>query len=110
MPSPSPDHDSPADALSRAGQAYRRQQAAGTLPTADLLTRQALQLDLKIVMPTTPSKPLSTLSVPSPRMTVRRATRASISSRPKVSTAQALKGYDYLRSHSSRKVSANSPA
>ena len=58
-------------------------------------------------MPPTQSKPLCALSVPSPRIQVKKATLDSILSRPKVSTAQALRGYDYLKSHSSRKVSAS---
>jgi hypothetical protein len=37
----------------------------------------------------------------------RKATLASILSRPKLTTEQALEGYDYLKSHSSRKASRN---
>jgi hypothetical protein len=50
----------------------------------------------------TPSKPLFSIIVPQPKSPVRKATVASVSGRPKVTTAQALKGYDYLKSHSSR--------
>jgi hypothetical protein len=58
-------------------------------------------------MPLTLSKPLYAITVPKPKYPVKKATAASISSRPRVSTAQALKGYDYLKSHSFRKISGN---
>lgn len=58
-------------------------------------------------MPLTLSKPLYAITVPKPKYPVKKATAALILSRPKVSTAQALKGYDYLKSHSSRKISGN---
>ena len=55
----------------------------------------------------TPSNPLYIITVPKPRSPVRKATVASVSQRPKLTTAQALRGYDYLKSRSSRKTSAN---
>ena len=58
-------------------------------------------------MTRTPSKILYPLSVPSPGLRVKKATVASISSQPKASTVQALKGYHYLKSHSSRKVATS---
>ncbi len=58
-------------------------------------------------MPSTLSKHLYAITVPSPKLPVKKATAASILSRPKASTAQALKGYDYLKSHSSRIISAS---
>jgi hypothetical protein len=54
-----------------------------------------------------PSKPLFSITVPVPKTRVRRATPESVSSRPKVTTEQALKGYAYLKSHSSRSSSAS---
>jgi hypothetical protein len=56
----------------------------------------------KIVMPSTPSKPLFSISVPKQTAHVSKATVSSVLSRPRPTTAQALKGYDYLKSHSSR--------
>lgn len=58
-------------------------------------------------MPLTPSKPLYAITVPKPAHPVKKATAASILRRPAVSTEQALKGYDYLKSHSSRNASRN---
>jgi hypothetical protein len=58
-------------------------------------------------MPFTPSKPLYNITVPQPKTSVRRATPQTVSSRPKVTTAQALKGYAYLKSHSSRSNSGS---
>lgn len=60
-----------------------------------------------IVMPSTPSKPLFSLSVPRQTAHVSKATVNSVLSRPRPSTAQALKGYDYLKSHSSRSSSGS---
>ena len=56
-------------------------------------------------MPTTLSKPLYAISVPMPKLAVAKATLATISNRPKLSTEQALKGYDYLKSRSYRNKS-----
>ena len=56
-------------------------------------------------MPYTPSKPLFNISVPQPTSLATKATANSISNRPKLTTAQALKGYDYLKSRSSRSKS-----
>ena len=50
----------------------------------------------------TPSKPLFSITVPKPTSPARKATAASVSKRPKLTTEQALKGYDYLKSRSSR--------
>jgi hypothetical protein len=50
----------------------------------------------------TPSKPLFNISVPKPKALAKKATVASVSKRPKLNTEQALKGYDYLKSRSSR--------
>jgi hypothetical protein len=47
------------------------------------------------------------ITVPTPKHSVKKATVALISRGSKVSTVQALKGYDYLKSQSSRKASAN---
>ncbi len=58
-------------------------------------------------MSPTQSKPLYSITVPSPKLQVKKATVASILSQPKSSTAQALKGYDYLKSHSSRRISTS---
>ena len=49
--------------------------------------------------------PLYEITVPKPKNPARKATVASILNRPKSSTEQALKGYDFLKSHSSRKAS-----
>jgi hypothetical protein len=51
------------------------------------------------------SKPLYDITVPKPKHPARKATVASILNRPKSSTEQALKGYDFLKSHCSRKAS-----
>jgi hypothetical protein len=45
--------------------------------------------------------------VPQPTSLATKATADSISNRPKLTTAQALKGYDYLKSRSSRSNSAS---
>ena len=58
-------------------------------------------------MHSTPLKPLFAITVPQPKALVKRATVASVSQRQKVTTAQALKGYDYLKSRSSRSNSAS---
>lgn len=58
-------------------------------------------------MPPILSKTPSATLAPSSDLRVRKATGASISSQPKVSTAQALKGYHYLKSRSSRSQSSN---
>lgn len=58
-------------------------------------------------MPFTQSKPLFNITAPSPKFVVRKATVGSILSRPKLTTEQALKGYDYLKSHSSRNKSGS---
>ena len=58
-------------------------------------------------MQSTPSKPLFAITVPQPKVLVKRATVASVSQRRKVTTAEALKGYAYLKSHSSRSNSAS---
>lgn len=58
-----------------------------------------------IVMPSIPSKPLFSISVPQQTAHVSKATVSSVLSRPRPTTAQALKGYDYLKSHSSRSSS-----
>jgi len=50
-------------------------------------------------------KPLYNITVPAPTVAVRRATPMLISARPKVSTEQALRGYRYLKAHSSRRGS-----
>jgi hypothetical protein len=55
----------------------------------------------------TPSKPLFNITVPKPKALAKKATAAIVSQRPKLSTEQALKGYDYLKSHTSRNDSAN---
>ncbi|HRQ87348.1 MAG TPA: hypothetical protein PLA50_01015 [Bacteroidia bacterium] len=55
----------------------------------------------------TPSKPLYNISVPRPKSPAKKATAAAVSQRPKLTTEQALKGYDYLKSRSSRSGSAN---
>ncbi len=58
-------------------------------------------------MPFTPSKPLFNITVSTPKSPARKATAASILSRPKLTTVEALKGYDYLKSHSSRSSSGS---
>jgi hypothetical protein len=55
-------------------------------------------------MPPILSKPLYDITVPKPINPPRKATVASILNRPKSSTEQALKGYDFLKSQSSRKA------
>lgn len=55
-----------------------------------------------IVMPSIPSKPLFSISVPQQTARVSKATVSSVLSRPRPTTAKALKGYDYLKSRSSR--------
>ncbi len=55
----------------------------------------------------TPSKPLFNITVPQPKSPARKATVASVSKRPKLTTEQALKGYDYLKSRSSRSSSGS---
>ena len=58
-------------------------------------------------MPPILSKQLYNITVPKPKNPSRKATVASILNRPKSSTEHALKGYDYLKSRSSRKASRN---
>jgi hypothetical protein len=53
-------------------------------------------------MPFTQSKPLFNITVPMPKSPAKKATAAVVSKRPKLTTEQALKGYDYLKSRSSR--------
>jgi hypothetical protein len=55
----------------------------------------------------TPSKPLFTIIVPTPKSSAKKATEAAVLSRPKLTTEQALKGYDYLKSRSSRRNSGS---
>jgi hypothetical protein len=55
----------------------------------------------------TQSKPLFSIIVPKPKSLARKATAISVSKRPKLTTEQALKGYDYLKSRSSRSNSAS---
>lgn len=55
----------------------------------------------------TPSKPLFSITVPKPKSPAKKATAASVLKRPKLTTEQALKGYDYLKSRSSRSSSAS---
>lgn len=75
---------------------------------ANGLTLQAFQLRFGwIIMPFTASKPLLNITVPQPKAPVRRATPQSVSNRPEVSTEQAIKGYAYLKPHSSRGSSAS---
>jgi hypothetical protein len=50
---------------------------------------------------------LFSLSVPQPTAPVSKATVNSVLSRPRSTTAQALKGYDYLKSRSSRSSSGS---
>jgi hypothetical protein len=58
-------------------------------------------------MPSTQSKPLFNITVPKPKSPAKKATAAAVSSRPKLTTEQALKGYDYLKSRSSRSSSGS---
>ncbi len=58
-------------------------------------------------MPFTPSKPLFNITASPAKSPVRKATASSILNRPKLTTEQALKGYDYLKSHSSRNNSGS---
>jgi len=58
-------------------------------------------------MHSTPSKPLFSISVPKMTAHATKATVNSVLSRPRSTTAQALKGYDYLKSHSSRSSSGS---
>ena len=58
-------------------------------------------------MPFTPSKPLFNITVPQPKSPARKATAAAVSQRPKLTAEQALRGYDYLKSRSSRSSSAS---
>jgi hypothetical protein len=45
--------------------------------------------------------------VPTPKSPAKKATAAVVSKRPKLTTEQALKGYDYLKSRSSRSSSGS---
>jgi hypothetical protein len=45
--------------------------------------------------------------VPTPKSSAKKATEAAVLSRPKLTTEQALKGYDYLKSRSSRRNSGS---
>jgi len=56
-------------------------------------------------MPPILLEPLYDITVPNPKNPARKASVASILNRPKSSTEQALKGYDFLKSHSSSKAS-----
>ena len=58
-------------------------------------------------MRSTQSMPLFNITVPVPKSPAKRATAAVVLSRPKLTTAQALKGYDYLKSRSSRSSSGS---
>ena len=58
-----------------------------------------------VIMPFTPSKPLFNITVSKPKSPARKATAASVLSRPKLTAEQALKGYVYLKSHNSRNKS-----
>ena len=53
-------------------------------------------------MPATQLKTLLSPSANSSAIKVKKATIASVSNQPKVSTEQALRGYNYLKVHSSR--------
>ena len=53
----------------------------------------------------TPSNPLFNITVPQPKFPAKKATVAVVLKRPKPTTEQALRGYDYLKSHSSRSSS-----
>jgi hypothetical protein len=55
----------------------------------------------------TPSKPLFNITVPAPKSPAKKATAAVVSKRPKLTTEQALRGYDYLKSRSSRTSSGS---
>ena len=57
----------------------------------------------------TQSKPLFNITVPKPKSAAKKATAAVVLSRPKLTTEQALKGYDYLKSRSSRSTSGSCP-
>jgi hypothetical protein len=59
------------------------------------------------IMHFTPSKPLFNITVPQPKSPAVKATVAVVSQRSKPTTEQALKGYDYLKSRSSRSSSAS---
>jgi hypothetical protein len=54
-----------------------------------------------------PSKLLYDITVPKPKNPARKATVDSILIRARSSTEQALKGYDFLKSHNPRKASQN---
>ncbi len=58
-------------------------------------------------MPSTRSKPSSPTTAPVLVPAVRKATAASVLNQPKASTAEALKGFHYLRSQSSRSRSSS---
>jgi len=58
-------------------------------------------------MQSTLSKPLFNITVPTPKKSATKATVAVVSQRPKLTTEQALKGYDYLKSRSSRSSSGS---
>ena len=58
-------------------------------------------------MHSTPSKPLFNITVPKPKSPTKKATAASVLNRPKPTTEQALRGYDYLKSRSSRSSSGS---
>lgn len=53
--------------------------------------------------PSTSPKPLFSIPVPQQTAQVRKATLNSVLSRPRLTTAQALKGYDFLKSQRSRR-------
>jgi hypothetical protein len=55
------------------------------------------------ITPSTPPKLLYRISVPQPTVQVSKATVDSVLNRPKPTVAQALEGYDYLKSRSSRR-------
>ena len=75
----------------------------------DNRTNDALRLAKESMSgPLSPQPSVASAKLPQSR--VKRATVASISSQPRATTAQALKGYAYLKSHSSRSRSSNSPA
>jgi hypothetical protein len=77
------------------------------IPALSSLTHQHFSYDPNIAMPSTPSKPLYNITVPTPKNPARKATVAAVSKRPKLTTEQALKGYDYLKSRSSRSSSSS---
>jgi hypothetical protein len=66
------------------------------------LTPTRSHSEIATVMPSDLSKTPTRTQAAASQLQVRKATVASISSQPKVSTAQALRGYEYLRSRSSR--------